>query len=131
MHKEKYTKDFGWAVLVIVLSFLFACSFATSSRHITGDKPQTESVLYSQLQHQALVTTNSKSDNEAIFTIALKKYPDHILHVIKMLINNRLINHMMAVMRKNELLHSPSPLVCCYFHYQYHSQKTDNYPALG
>ena len=131
MRRENYSKDFGVTILVIVLFFLFACSFTNSTRQHSAGKPRTESVSGYQQNNPALVWVNHIIDGEDIFISVIKKYPSRIIDLFKTLNNNRLIGQKFAVLQKIEFSSSPAPLYGFYFQYQYHSQKVDDYPALG
>jgi len=131
MQKENYTKDLGGTILVIVLFFLFACSFTNSTKHHSAGKPPTESVSGFHQNHPALISANPVIEREGIFISVIKKYPDRINYLLKTLNVNRIIGQKFVALQKIKFSSAPSPLRSFYFQYQYHSQKVDDYPALG
>lgn len=131
MERENTKKDFSGMILVIVLFFLFVCSFTNSYNHHSTAKAQIESLSADQQNHPALVSANYILDSKGIFISVIKKYPNRTINMFKTLNVNRLTSQKLTVLRKIEYSSDPSPLCGFNFQYQYHSQKVDDFPAIG
>jgi hypothetical protein len=131
MQQENTTKDFNGMILVIVLFFLFVCSFTNSYNYHSTAKAQVESLSADQQNHPALVSANHVLDSKDIFISVIKKYPSRTINVFKALNLNRLTTQKFSILRKIEYSSAPSPTLGFSFQYQYHSQKADDFPAIG